>query len=229
MKYKIVLIPAYKPVSNFIDLIKNLSNTDFDIVIVDDGSGPEYKNIFDAIEKYAKVISYEENRGKGHALKTGLRYIADTYSEYIVVTMDADGQHTIPDAIKVATSCLENCESLIVGKRKRTKKTPLRSRVGNAITRFVYKVATGIDVYDTQSGLRAFSEKIADRLVQVEGNRYEYEMNVLLECARQKIKIKEVEITTIYIDNNSNSHFKTIRDSLLIYKKLLKYRRENKK
>ena len=223
MKTKVVLIPAYEPEENFIKLIKELSNTDFQIVVVDDGSGKKYKKIFDEISKYAKVISYPTNRGKGYALKKGLKHIKDNYNSYVIVTMDCDGQHTIKDALKISEQSLKNNNKLILGKRIRNEKTPLRSKIGNSITRFIYKLTTGLDVYDTQTGLRAFTDELIDFFIDVEGDRYEYEMNVLLNCSKDKIKITELPIETIYIDNNSNSHFKTIKDSFKIYKRLLKF------
>lgn len=223
MKTKIVLIPAYEPQDNFIDLVKELSKTEFKIIVIDDGSGEKYQNIFSQISKYAKVLSYKKNKGKGYAIKTCLKYIKDSFSSYVVVTMDCDGQHTIKDAINLANISEKNSNSLIIGKRIRSKKTPIRSRIGNSITRFIYKITTNLDVYDTQSGLRAFTDELTDFLINIEGNRYEYEMNVLLECPKQKIKIKEVEIETIYINNNENSHFNTIKDSLLVYKEIIKF------
>lgn len=223
MKEKIVLIPAYEPENNFITLIEELSLTDLKIIVIDDGSGDNYKDIFNQISKYAKVISYKENKGKGYALKTGLKYIKENYSSFIVVTMDCDGQHTIEDALKLIDISKENEKSLILGKRIRSNKTPIRSRIGNSITRFIYRITTGLDVYDTQSGLRAFTDKLIDFLINIEGDRFEYEMNTLLECPKNKIKIQEIEITTIYIDNNSNSHFDTIKDSLLVYKEIIKF------
>lgn len=220
----LAIIPSYKPDNNLIDLVKKLSKEEIDIVIVDDGSGAEYKNILNKCKDYAKIISYEENKGKGYALKTGLKYIKENYKEpYFIVTMDCDGQHTINDAKKVINELFLNDEALIVGKRVRKGKIPVRSRIGNAITRFIYRSATRIDVYDTQSGLRAFSSKLIDYLLKIEGNRFEYEMNVLLKCAKDRIKIKETEITTIYIDNNSSSHFNAIKDSYRIYKEIIKF------
>lgn len=220
----IILIPAYEPDDKLIKLVCDLSKEDFDIVIVDDGSGTDYKNIFDKCIGTAKVISYKENKGKGYALKTGLKYIKDNYKEeYIIVTMDCDGQHAIRDAKKLIDEITLNKDILVLGKRIRSGKTPLRSRVGNAITRFVYKITTGIDVYDTQTGLRSFSDKLMDYLIEIEGNRFEYEMNALLKCARDKIIIKEIVIDTIYIDNNSKSHFNGIKDSYRIYKNIIKF------
>ena len=202
-KQNIILIPAYEPEDILIKLVKELSKEEFNILIVDDGSGPKYQEIFNKCAKYAKVISYEPNEGKGYALKTGLKYIKDNYKDpYVIVTMDSDGQHSIKDAKRLIQECTQNRKALILGKRIRSKKTPLRSRIGNGITRVVYRITTGLDIYDTQTGLRAFSNELLDYLLNIEGNRFEYEMNVLLKCAKDKIKMKEIEIETIYIDNN---------------------------
>lgn len=225
MKEKnIILIPAYEPNNKLIHLVEELSKEDLDIIIVDDGSGSNYKEIFNSCKKYSKIISYENNEGKGHALKTGLKYIKENYKKsYIIATMDSDGQHTIKDAKKLIKECSKNKDALYLGKRIRSKKTPLRSRIGNGITRFVYKITTGLDIYDTQTGLRAFSDNLIDYMLEIEGDRFEYEMNVLLKCAKDKIKMKEIQIETIYIDNNSNSHFNGIKDSYKIYKDIIKH------
>jgi len=220
----IVLIPAYEPDNKLIKLVKDLSKEKVDIIIVDDGSGPNYQDIFKTCKKYSKVISYEINKGKGHALKTGLKYIKENYNNaYIIVTMDCDGQHTIKDANKLIKECSNNKNTLYLGKRIRSEKTPIKSRLGNSITRFVYKKVAGLDIYDTQTGLRAFSNNLIDYMVEIEGDRFEYELNVLLKCAKDKIKMKEIEIETIYEDNNSGTHFNAIKDSYRIYKDIIKH------
>lgn len=220
----IILIPAYEPDDKLIHLVETLSKEDIDIIIVDDGSGPNYKEIFTSCKKYSKIISYETNEGKGHALKAGLKYIKENYKEsYIIATMDSDGQHRVEDAKKLMKACSKNKEILYLGKRIRSKKTPIRSRIGNGITRFIYKIVVGLDIYDTQTGLRAFSDNLIDKLLEVSGSRFEYEMNVLLEFAGQKIKMKEIKIETIYIDNNSGTHFNGLKDSYRIYKDIIKH------
>lgn len=220
----IVLIPAYEPTMVLIDLLKRLKKEMLDVVVVNDGSCEEYNEVFDKVGKYASLVKHDVNRGKGAALKTGLNYIKDKYKDnYVVVTMDCDGQHSTRDALKIGKYALEHKEELVLGKRVRSSKTPLRSRLGNAITRFFYRITTGLDVYDTQTGLRAFSNELVNFMLDVEGERFEYEMNVLLKCSLNKIKIKEIEIETIYIDNNSHSHFKAVRDSILVYGQIIKF------
>lgn len=221
---KIVLIPAYEPDYNLVKLVKDLHDKKLEIILINDGSDSSFNIIFEKCKKYCKLISYENNMGKGYALKTGLKYIKENYKKpYVVITMDSDGQHKVEDALKLGEYVFKNDNKLILGKRIRSKKTPLRSRLGNGITRVVYKLCTKNDVYDTQTGLRAFSDKLIDFLLSVNGNRFEYEMNVLMMCSRNNIRIDEVEIETIYIDKNSNSHFNTLKDSFRVYKEILKF------
>lgn len=223
MRKNIALIPSYKPDDKLIKLVKELKKENIFVIIVDDGSGDEYRQIFEECKQYAHVISYGQNKGKGYALKTGMLYIKENYKEFIIVTMDSDGQHTVKDALKLFDYIKNNQEKLVLGKRIRSNKTPIKSRVGNEITRIIYKVTTGINIYDTQTGLRAFSDKLIDYMLEIKGDRYEYEMNVLLYLKKNNIKVKELEIETIYINNNNGSHFKGVKDSIKIYKQIIKY------
>ena len=221
---RVALIPAYKPTDELLNLVVQLSNAHFKIVIVDDGSGEEYRRIFSASKRFADVLVHEVNKGKGRALKTGLAYINRHFTNNpVIVTMDADGQHSVSDAIKVADAAIRSSDSLILGCRHFDGEVPARSRFGNNVTRFVYRVTTGITVSDTQTGLRAFRADLIPFMLEVRGDRYEYEMNVLLGCSRRKIPIKEVEIKTIYFDNISGSHFNAVKDSFRIYKDILKF------
>ena len=221
----IALIPAYEPEENMLDLLENIKkDTDMDIVVVNDGSSDACKDIFSKAKEFAKVLEHEVNKGKGRALKTGLNYINDNYrGEYIVVTMDADGQHTIEDALKICDLVKKSPDILVLGKRFFGEDVPIRSRFGNAMTRLVYKIATGVKVYDTQTGLRAFSYKLVPLMLEIKGERYEYEINVLMECSKNNIEIKEIDIATIYINNNSGSHFNVFKDSYRIYKEIFKF------
>lgn len=220
----IAIIPAYEPSNDMINLLKELKKENLKIILIDDGSGKEYENVFAKSEEYATVLCHQQNYGKGIAIKTALKYIKENYKgQYNIVTLDCDGQHSAGDVKRILKEVENNSKKIVIGKRIRSKKTPLRSKLGNSITRLIYHFVTGIDVYDTQTGLRAFSNEIVDFLEDVNGERYEYEMNVLLECARNNIDIKEFEIKAIYIDNNSNSHFDTLKDSLRIYNQILKF------
>lgn len=228
MKEKlIILIPAYEPTTKLLDLLKKLKKENLTTIIVNDGSNNTYDEIFNEAKKYAYILNHDVNKGKGRALKTGIEYIQKNFNkDYVIITMDCDGQHTIKDALKLGEYTLNHNEELVTGKRLRNKTTPLRSKIGNSITRFVYRTITGLDVYDTQTGLRAFSNKLVPLMLEIEGERFEYEMNVLLTCSTKKIKITEIQIDTIYIENNSGSHFNSVKDSIKIYKEILKYTRK---
>ena len=220
---KIAVIPAYEPNDKMIHLLSELKENNYIIIVVNDGSNKSYDNIFQIAKKYATVLKHDKNKGKGSALKTAFSYIKNKYSSYCVITIDCDGQHKVSDANKLYEYLINHENQLVIGKRKRLKSTPLRSRIGNSITRFIYFISSGIDVYDTQTGLRAFTDKIMDFMLQIDGQRYEYEMNMLLYSPINNIKIKEIEIETIYYDNNSNSHFSTLKDSYKIYKQIIKF------
>ena len=226
MKY-IILIPAYEPDEKLLKLLKDIDKK-YLVIVIDDGSGNEYKKIFDEAKKYSHVISYEKNMGKGYAIKLGLNYINDNYKKYIVVTMDADGQHRLSDAIKLYDYVKDNLDCLVLGKRLFTKDMPIRSKIGNFITRKVFKIFTKLNIYDTQTGLRAFSYKLNHYMVDTFGDRYEYEMNVLLGLKDNNIKYKEIPIETIYYYNNKGSHFNIIKDSYLIYKNIFNYKKKKK-
>ena len=221
---KIALIPAYEPEETLITLIDNLKVENFQILVVDDGSGAKYAPIFARASQIVTVLTHEVNMGKGKAIKTGLTYIQKNFdSDSVVVTLDADGQHKVSDAQKICVEAEKFPGFLILGSRTFGDKVPLRSRMGNGITRFVYRIITGIAVHDTQTGLRAFTFDMIPFMLGIEGDRYEYEMNVLLVSTRKKISIKEIDIETLYFDNNQGSHFSTIRDSFRVYKNILKF------
>ena len=240
MQNILIVIPAYEPDDKLIKLVNdiyektaNIQDIHISVVIVDDGSGDKYLNIFQTIRAKAinepkydvHIISYKINRGKGYALKTALNYLATAYEkkEYVVITMDSDGQHTVEDAFGLHDKVIEEPDTLWLGSRKQSKASPLRSRFGNAVTRNVFKLATGVNIYDTQTGLRAFSQKLMPYMLKIPGERYEYEMNVLLELPDKGIKIKEIPIETIYINDNAGSHFNAIKDSWKIYKQIFRY------
>lgn len=221
---RVALIPSFEPDETLITLSEQLREQDFKIVIVDDGSGPAYTDIFDECEIFGDVLSYDTNRGKGFALREGLKYIKAIYGNCIIVTMDSDGQHMVCDAQKLCNRVETNPRQFVLGSRRLPKDAPTKSKWGNGITRFVYKTLTGTNVYDTQSGLRAFHSDWIPRLLEIRGDRYEYEMNVLLEISRQKLPIEEIPIHVIYFDKqNSVSHFDALHDSVRIYKEILKF------
>ena len=236
----IALIPAYEPGEKLISLVHDLRDRGFDIVVVDDGSGMDYRDTFEKVSHDAVVLTHPENRGKGAALRNGLSYILNymAYDEVartpsgvrelsgrdaVVVTVDADGQHLPDDVLRVARIAGNRRDALVLGSRAFEEDVPARSRFGNTVTRHVYSAVTGVRVHDTQTGLRAFSRDLIPALLEIEGDRYEYEINMLLTLATEGYTIIEERIETVYEDNNSGSHFRTVRDSFRVYKEILKF------
>ncbi len=220
----IALIPAYQPNDKLIELVDRLRKDKLEIIVVDDGSNKKSQRVFKEIENKCHVIHHDINKGKGRALKTGLEFIKNNYDgKYIVITLDCDGQHTTEDAKKLFDYNIKHPRSLVLGSRSFDKDVPLRSMLGNTITRHVYGLVTHVNINDTQTGLRSFSNQLIDEMLEIPGERFEYEINVLLQLAKEETPIKEIEIETIYLDNNSGSHFNAFKDSFKIYKEILKF------
>ncbi len=221
---QIALIPAYCPDKRLIELVRTLKEMSFSVLVVNDGSKKETEAIFQAIAQDAVVLTHKQNRGKGAALKTGLSYIRDRFSPpYVVVTADADGQHLPEDILRVSEGAQNHPNCLVLGSRFIGMDAPLRSRVGNGITRLIFRLSTGNAIYDTQTGLRGFGSGLVDDMLSVKGERYEYEMNVLLHLKQKKIQTEEVPIQAVYLDHNTSSHFHPVKDSFRIYKEILRF------
>ena len=219
-----VLIPSYCPDAHLTGLLQELSKAGFACVVVDDGSSPEYQEIFMAAEPYCTMLCHPRNLGKGAALRTGLEWIRRHGSaEDIIVTADGDGQHTADDILRCAQISQRFPGALVLGCRSFDGSVPAHNRLGNQITAGMFQLLTGRKLSDTQTGLRAFRGALIPMMLAAKGDRYEYEMNVLLDCIPAGIPYQEVPIRTIYEDGNRSSHFHVLRDSLLICRQLLKF------
>ena len=220
-----VVIPAYQPSLKLITLVNNLIKKNIQkIIIIDDGSSPKYKKIFSDLEniRHVTLIKHNKNLGKGAALKSAFKNLLFTNSDEVIVTADADGQHLVEDIVSVA-SAVTLSKMLVIGYRNFDGKIPLRSLVGNYITKKVFNIIHNSNLLDTQTGLRGFSKDLIPWLLEIPGNGYEYETNILSKIIKKNIKINQVPISTIYIDNNSSSHFNPLLDSVKIYLTFLRY------
>ena len=211
-----ILIPAYRPDHLLIELLQKLKAKDFDIVVVNDGSGEEYQHIFDEAQKYATVLVQNINRGKGAALRYGFSYVnLHQMNHNYVITCDADGQHAIEDIIRVNNK-LHETDNVVLGSRKFDKSVPKRSRNGNFMSRLCRTLLTKEYVRDDQCGLRGFPMQDVFNIISLQGDHYEYEMNVICNLQIKRLKFEEVPIETIYLDNNKSSHFKPSLDTFRI-------------
>lgn len=216
----LVLIPAYEPENQLVALVRQLQSHGLQVLVVNDGSGREYDDIFSQAARYATVISLGKNSGKGAALKAGMEHIRDHMPdcEYFI-TCDADGQHRVEDVLRVREQ-LHKGDKFVLTVRRFRKDMPLRSKIGNSLSRFVYALLANRYLSDNQSGLRGFSRVHMDWLIRVEKDNYDYEMNVLYYAAKKNIRIATIPIDAVYIGNNESSHFSPIKDTVRIYKSL---------
>jgi len=225
----ILLIPALDPDEKLIDCIHGLHLTVKDsctrIVIVDDGSGPAAAPFFQQAEQEGCLLCrHAANQGKGAAIKTGIREAIRRYGSAIrIVTLDADGQHAPADVLRILQMMDRHPAALVLGVRDFSgKNVPTKSRWGNRITSMVFRLSTGIKCLDTQTGLRGIPSSLLQMALAIGGDRYEYEMDFLQEAAG-KAEIIQIPIQTIYEDGNKCSHFRPVRDSILIYRRVLRF------
>lgn len=226
----VLIIPTYNPDEKFINFLIDLIADGWrDIIIVDDGSRPECSHYFDkAVNQYdCQLVRHYVNLGQGRAFKSAFNYFIGRYggSSIIgIVECDCDGQHTAEDVNRCAELLKSNQNKFILGVRNfNDKSIPFRSRLGNKCTNIVFKLFCGMDIDDTQTGLKGISADFVYKLIETPGERFEYASSVLLEAKKQGMEILQYPIQTIYINGNESSHFRPLLDSIRIYSMLLKY------
>lgn len=225
IRVKALLIPIYEPTEKVLPFLKQFQKEDFDaFLVVDDGSGEKYRSIFDSVQEQTvfPVLSYEDNKGKGHALKEGIRSLLKDYPDLdTIVTADGDGQHLRKDILRVAEKTKEFPSAVILGVRDFAN-APAKSASGNKWSARYFYIATHRKVSDCQTGLRALPKESFDMALHAYGERFDYEMNFLLPASRE-YGVKEVTIETIYEDGNQGTHFRPVADSLLIMRTPIAY------
>ena len=233
MNYLIV-IPALNPSKELTEYVDTLLSHGYShILVVDDGSREDCRFIFDEIEAKngCTILRHEVNMGKGKALKDAMSYYLEHYmgpdsmtgvTLQGMITVDSDGQHIVPDVNKVAESMKEHPESLVLGARDfDSDNVPSKSRFGNKCTIIALKLFIGRSIHDTQTGLRGIPNNLIERFSTLHGDRFEYETVMLIDAIHSNTDIVEVPIETVYINNNSETHFNPIKDSVRIYKVIL--------
>lgn len=230
----VILIPTLNPDEDLLEYIVGILEAGFQhIIIVNDGSDRAHSPVFEKISQIStertssdiSIFQHAVNLGKGRALKNGINfYLSHLNDQYSgcqgIITVDSDGQHLVEDVIKLS-DILETADKRIVvlGCRDFTlEHVPAKSRFGNQLTCGIFGLLFGRKLSDTQTGLRAFSNDVLEDVIQLQGERFEYETNVLIECVKRRISIQEVMINTVYSDNNSGTHFRPIVDSFEIYR-----------
>ena len=220
-----VVLPSLDPDDKLLTVIDGLLEYGFsDIILVNDGSKPENLHYFEAAARHPQVhlLHHAVNRGKGAALKTAFDWFLQNRPNAVgVVTVDGDNQHHSADTRACALRMAETGKLVLGVRNFDLPDVPPRSRTGNKITSWVFKIFVGMTVSDTQTGLRAIPRKALEVLTKIQGDRFEYETNMLLALKEKNLPYEEVEIRTVYIEENKSSHFRAVRDSWRIYKLIL--------
>ncbi|MDR1475113.1 MAG: bifunctional glycosyltransferase family 2/GtrA family protein [Holosporales bacterium] len=221
----VVLIPAYNPDEELVKLVNDIVRSDLFVIVVNDGSIAKSNTALESLRKIknCSVLEHGVNLGKGRAIKTGINHVMINFSDSAgIVTADADGQHTVKDIMKVVNK-LQSKKAMILGCRQFKGSIPLRSRIGNIITKYVFKFIIGKNISDTQTGLRGIPSRYFRKFMTLKGEKYEYEINVLAYVGKENGQIIEEPIDTIYIEGNKTSHFDPLLDSMRIYFVLFRF------
>lgn len=226
----VIVIPAYRPSPDLLELVKHLTSSAAyrRIVIVDDGSGVELAPLFTESQSLPGVtfLRHAVNLGKGAALKTGFNHVLCEYPDTIgVVTADADGQHAPADIHRVAERLIAESDAVVIGARRFSDnhKVPWRSRFGNQLTIGAVRLLVGQKLSDTQTGLRGLPQSFLPHLMRIPSVGYEFELDMLIACRHQNYRVVEEPVEAIYIDGNRSSHFNPLLDSARIYFVLLRF------
>lgn len=221
-----VIIPALNPTSILVNLVRELLECGIpQVIVVNDGSNSSFNDIFHEVEQleHCTVLVHKINRGKGRALKTAFSYFIKHYT-YLdgVVTADADGQHTVKDICRICEKLSLEQDSLILGVRNfKEDNVPRRSYMGNLMASRIFQLLYGSYLNDTQTGLRGISANQLAWMIEINGERYDYEINMLIKARLHNLGFSTVPIKTLYFDNNSGSHYNTVKDSVHIFLRLI--------
>jgi glycosyltransferase involved in cell wall biosynthesis len=193
---------------------------DAELVVVDDGSTDETGAV--AARAGGLVIRHEHNLGKGAALATGIaRALADGAAT--ILTLDADGQHPPEFLPRLLAQLAEAGVDLVLGARERSGAMPVSRRVTNWLSATIASRIAGAPILDAQTGLRAFTRRLATEVAPriSRYSRYEYEAAFLLAALRGGYGVRSVTIPTIY--DGQPSHFMSVADGWRVARVFARY------
>lgn len=210
-----VIIPTYNNSNTLQFVIDDVLQYVADVIVVNDGATDETSAVLD-LTSAVKIISYQPNRGKGYALKQGFKCALSSGFRY-AVTIDSDGQHRGSDILLFLDKIEQSPDSLIIGSRLlHQENMPGGNTFANKFSNFWYRLQTGINLPDTQSGFRIYPlRKISG--INIFTNRYESELEILVRSAWRGIKVEHVAISVYYPPRDERvSHYRPFIDFLRI-------------
>jgi glycosyltransferase involved in cell wall biosynthesis len=197
------VIPAYNE-ERFIGsvVLKTLQHADA-VIVVDDGSTDSTAQIAEAAG--ARVVRHSQNHGKGEALNTGFR-TARELSPQVVVTLDADGQHSPEEMARVVAPVLQDKADIVVGSRylDNNSRVPMHRVWGHLAFNFVNRLASGVSLSDSQNGFRAFS-KSALRVISFQSTDFSVESEMQFLAQKHELRVVEIPVTIQYLDRPKRS------------------------
>ena len=215
------IIPAYRQEQHISDVVRRTRRQLDHVLVVDDGSSDNTARC--AREAGAEVIVHSQNRGKGEAIKTGLRHWLDRQFIHVII-LDADGQH-LPEEIDrfIAAAAEAGDGSLFLGNRMNnlTGMPFVRRVVNRYMSNRISRICRQ-EIPDTQCGFRMLDRQLIPELLEG-GNRFDYETEMLIIASRKGYRIESVPITTVYSDEVSSIH--PARDAIRFFKLMRRYRR----
>jgi glycosyltransferase involved in cell wall biosynthesis len=212
------VIPAFQEEKHIADVARRALAQVALLVVVDDGSTDATAETARAAG--AEVIVHPANRGKGEAIKTGLRHWLERDAEYVVL-LDGDGQH-LPEEISrfIETAQRTNAKLLIGSRMHNVARMPLVRRAVNHYMSRKISALCGRDIPDTQCGFRMLHRDLIPDVLGG-GERFDYETEMLIFASRRGYDIESVPITTVYADETSSIH--PVRDTVRFFKMIRRY------
>ncbi len=207
----VVIVPVYNNMGTVASVISDIRKYCDDVIVVNDGSTDATGRLLEAMDDIS-LISYDKNKGKGYALKTGLAKAYAMGFAY-AITIDADGQHFADDIPVFVEAIATIPDSLIIGARNLTADNmPGKNTFANKFSNFWYKVETGETLSDTQSGFRLYPlRKIQG--IRFLSSRYEFEVEIIVRAAWRGVNVMNVPIKVYYPPVEERvSHFRPFKD-----------------
>lgn len=207
----LVLIPTYNNNGTIAKVIKDVQVYASNVLVVNDGSTDNTEEIINGIDGIS-IISYKKNKGKGYALKTGLKRARQMGFRY-AITIDSDGQHYPSDIPAFIEQIEQTPDSLIIGARNlNAENMPGKNSFANKFSNFWFKVETGITLTDTQSGFRLYPLAKLERM-KFMTPRYEFEIEVIVKAAWRGVNVMNIPINVFYPSKEERiSHFRPMQD-----------------
>lgn len=221
----VLIIPAYNPDSHLSEILEGLLyKWEGPIIVVDDGS-EDKSNIISINKNRIEVLTHYVNLGKGRALKDAINFGLIKYPDATgFLQTDCDGKYTAKDILKVAEKFFHNPTKLILGARDiNSPNWPQELRVGNKIFTKVMNFTFDLHINDSQSGLRAIPRDYASFCLNLPGDRYEFDTNVILSSKKENIDIIDVLVETKFLEDDKETHFKPLKDTIEMASAIVKF------